>query len=128
MMRHLLIAGSSCSLYRNTSEMSREIFAGPSRKVARDLPNQIEFLRLQLPAAERQTTTDGHWHDASPADCRFLMLTLHKYLGNVQRNLCRSVARLRPRHFMAQRANLQRGSSRTRCANQADVDVGRRTC
>src|ERR1035441_9852015 len=31
MMRHLLIAGSSCSLYRNPSKMSREIFAGPSR-------------------------------------------------------------------------------------------------
>ena len=36
------------------------------------------------------------------------MLTLQKYLGNVQRNLGRSVARLRSRHFMAQRANLQR--------------------
>src|ERR1039457_6141151 len=77
------------------------------RKVARDLPNQIEFLRLQLPAAERQTTTDGHWHDASPADCRVLLLPLKKSLEIVQRNLGGPAARPRPRHFMAQRANLQ---------------------
>jgi len=35
------------------------------------------------------------------------MLTLQKYLGNVQRNLCRSEARPRPCHLMAQMANLQ---------------------
>src|ERR1022692_528281 len=35
------------------------------------------------------------------------MLTLQKYLGEVQRNLGRSAARAWPGHFMPQRANLQ---------------------
>src|SRR6266567_1884610 len=38
-------------------------------EVPRDLPDQVEFLRCQLPAAERQTAADGYWHDASPACC-----------------------------------------------------------
>src|ERR1017187_2452123 len=48
----------------------RQFGQAQSGKPARDLPDQIEFLRFQFPTTERQTTTDGHWHDASPARCR----------------------------------------------------------
>src|ERR1017187_7660019 len=86
----------------------REFGQTQRRKAASGLPDQIEFLRLQLPAAERQTTTDGHWHDASPACCR-PSCSLYRNISGMSREIlagpslgsrpCQRAPRLKPTRF-----------------------------
>jgi len=100
---------SSTSQNRMSQFSQTPIGEGPS-----DLPDQVEFLRSPLPAADRQTDTDGY--GMMRYQLVSLRFTLQVLFGKVQRNLS-SVLRSLPgsrrsrKYFVIQSANLQAQAS-----------------